>query len=89
MGYLTLTRRESDHVSFIIDPGIDTEKLLSNLLQDGITMHVGKVEAGRVNVGIEVPREITIGQDLHQRRRASQRMLRSITHRDKAPVQPS
>lgn len=43
MGYLTVTRREGEMIRLTIDPGIDTEKLLKQLLRDGITVHVGAI----------------------------------------------
>ncbi|MEE1895092.1 hypothetical protein V0R51_19435 [Pseudomonas otitidis] len=41
MGFLTLSRREGEMIRLTIDPGVDTEKLLKQLLRDGITVHIG------------------------------------------------
>lgn len=61
MGFLTVTRREGEVIRLTIDPGVDTKKLLQQLLRDGITVHVGAAEClGRVRIGIEAPRQITI-----------------------------
>lgn len=38
MGYLTVTRREGEMIRLTIDPGIDAEKLLKELLRGGITV---------------------------------------------------
>lgn len=44
MGYLTVTRREGEMIRLTIDPGVDAEKLLKELLRDGITMHIGAIQ---------------------------------------------
>ncbi len=60
MGYLTLTRTVGEHIRLTIDPGVDTEKLLQQLLRDGITLHVEAVQSDRVRVAIEAPKQIGI-----------------------------
>ena len=40
MGFLTVTRREGESIRLTIDPGVDTDKLLTLLLRDGITIHM-------------------------------------------------
>lgn len=60
MGYLTVTRREGQHIRLTIDPGVDTEKLLQHLLRDGITVHVGEFKGKKVSISIEAPAEIGI-----------------------------
>lgn len=61
MGFLTVTRREGEMIRLTIDPGIDPEKLLQQLLRDGITIHVGFTEChSRARISIEAPRQITI-----------------------------
>lgn len=61
MGFLTVTRREGEKIRLTIDPGVDTEKLLRDLLQDGITLHLGATERhGQIRIGIEAPRQIKI-----------------------------
>lgn len=44
MGYLTVTRRAGEMIRLTIDPGVDAEKLLKELLRGGITMHVGEIQ---------------------------------------------
>lgn len=44
MGYLTVTRRAGEMIRLTIDPGVDAEKLLKELLRDGITMHIGEIQ---------------------------------------------
>lgn len=51
-GPLALGRRSGEKICLTIDPGVDTEKLLKHLL------NVGKVEGGRVSIGIEAPHEV-------------------------------
>lgn len=61
MGFLTVTRREGEEIRLTIDPGIDTDKLLRELLRDGITLHLGSTERhGQIRIGIEAPRQIRI-----------------------------
>lgn len=64
MGFLTITRREGESIHLSIDPGVDTQKLLSLLLRDGITIHVHRGQRDRhIRVGIEAPRQIKISRD--------------------------
>lgn len=61
MGFLTLTRREGEQIRLTIDPGVDTEKLLQQLLRDGITIYLGAaVHCGEIRIGIEAPKQINI-----------------------------
>jgi carbon storage regulator CsrA len=60
MGYLTLTRHEGDQIKLSIDPGVDTEALLKHLLRDGITIHVGEIDGGKVRIGVDAPKEILV-----------------------------
>ena len=64
MGYLTVTRRAGEMIRLTIDPGVDTEKLLKELLRDGITMHIGEIQGqSQVRIGIEAPKQILILHD--------------------------
>ncbi|MBV2132020.1 carbon storage regulator [Pseudomonas sp. MAP12] len=60
MGYLVLARHQGDQIRLTIDPGVDTEKLLKNLLRDGITLHIAEVESSRVRIAVEAPREVLV-----------------------------
>lgn len=60
MGYLTLPRREGEDIRLTIDPGVDTEKLLAELLRDGITIHFGEFDGRQVAVSVEAPKSIKI-----------------------------
>ena len=64
MGFLTVTRREGEMIRLTIDPGVDPEKLLKQLLRDGITIHVGFTEChSRARISIDAPKQITILRD--------------------------
>lgn len=64
MGYLTVTRREGEMIRLTIDPGVDTEKLLQQLLRDGITVHVGAFKGqSQVRISIEAPTQMLILRD--------------------------
>lgn len=64
MGFLTITRREGEMIRLTIDPGVDTEKLLKQLLRDGITVHVGAIQGhSQVRIGIEAPKQFLIQRD--------------------------
>lgn len=64
MGYLTVTRREGEMIRLTIDPGVATEKLLKELLRDGITVHVGVFQGqSQVRISIEAPKQILIMRD--------------------------
>ncbi|MBB2495957.1 carbon storage regulator [Aquipseudomonas ullengensis] len=60
MGFLSLTRHEGEEIRLTIDPGVDAEVLLRNLLRDGITIHVTEIQRGRVCVSIEAPPQVMI-----------------------------
>jgi carbon storage regulator len=63
MGYLTLSRREGEQIRLTIDPGVDTEKLLQQLLRDGITISVGELRGGQAKIGIEAPKQVRVMRD--------------------------
>lgn len=63
MGFLTLTRREGEEIRLTIDPGVDTAKLLEQLLRDGITVHVGEITGKSVRLSIEAPLQVCILRD--------------------------
>lgn len=64
MGYLTVTRREGEMIRLTIDPGVDTKKLLQQLLRDGITVHVGAFQGqSQVRISIEAPKQLLILRD--------------------------
>ena len=64
MGYLTVTRREGEMIRLTIDPGVDTEKLLKQLLRDGITVHIDAIKRhGRARISIEAPKQMAILRD--------------------------
>lgn len=64
MGFLTVTRREGEIIRLTIDPGVDTEKLVKQLLRDGITVHVGAIKGhGQVRIGIDAPKQLLILRD--------------------------
>jgi carbon storage regulator len=63
MGYLTVTRREGQHLRLTIDPGVDTEKLLQHLLRDGITITLGTIDGNEAKVSVDAPKEILIMRD--------------------------
>lgn len=60
MGYLSLTRRDGENIRLTIDPAVDAEKLLQQLLRDGITIHIDTRGQGAVCVGIEAPKQVGI-----------------------------
>lgn len=60
MGYLVLSRKESEDIQLDIDPGVDTEKLLRNLLRGGLTIRVNSVSGAIVRIGIEAPLEVLV-----------------------------
>jgi carbon storage regulator len=60
MGYLSLTRSDGENIRLTIDPGVDTDKLLQQLLRDGITIHIDTRGQGAVRVGIEAPKQVCI-----------------------------
>lgn len=59
MGFLTLSRREGEMIRLTIDPGVDTEKFLKQLLRDRITVHIGAIKRhGRARISIEAPKQM-------------------------------
>lgn len=60
MGYLTLSRREGEQIRLTIDAGVDADKLLKQLLRDGITIYIGEMHDGQVKVGVEAPSQLII-----------------------------
>lgn len=62
MGFLSLPRREGGDIRLTIDSAVDTEKLLMQLLRDGITIHIGAMHGSQVTVGIEAPKQIHIAR---------------------------
>lgn len=60
MGYLSLSRRDGEQIRLTIDPGVDADKLLRQLVRDGITIHVDTRGQGAVRIGIEAPKQVTI-----------------------------
>lgn len=64
MGFLTVSRREGEMIRLTIDPGVDTEILLKQLLRDGITVHVGAIQGhSQVRISIEAPKQVAILRD--------------------------
>ena len=76
MGYLVLTRHQGDQIRLTIDPSVDTEKLLTHLLRDGITLHVAEIEGTRVRIAMEAPREVKVLRE---------ELLCQYDRRDKTP----
>ncbi|MDH0894675.1 MULTISPECIES: carbon storage regulator [unclassified Pseudomonas] len=60
MGYLSLSRRDGEQIRLTIDPGVDADKLLRQLVRDGITIHVSTQGQGAVRIGIEAPKQVAI-----------------------------
>lgn len=60
MGYLSLTRRDGESIRLTIDPGVDADKLLKQLLRDGITIRVETRGQRAVRVDIEAPKQVGI-----------------------------
>ena len=60
MGFLVLSRKEGEEIRLSIQPGVDTEKLLNQLLTDGITIRVSDLTSNQVRIGIEAPREVLV-----------------------------
>ncbi|KAF0864031.1 carbon storage regulator [Pseudomonas sp. LD120] len=62
MSHLILTRRFGQSIVINVAPGADPEQALHQLLRDGITVEINRVEHGNVRVSIDAPRTIQILQ---------------------------
>lgn len=60
MSHLILTRRVGQSIVLTVAPGADPEQALHQLLRDGITVEINRVEHGNVRVSIDAPRTIQI-----------------------------
>lgn len=60
MGYLTLSRREGEQIRLTIDPSVDVEALVQQLLRDGITIQIGEARGGQVRISIEAPKQVLV-----------------------------
>ncbi|MBJ7546406.1 carbon storage regulator [Ectopseudomonas composti] len=63
MSHLLLTRRVGQSVVLTVAPVADPEQALYQLLRDGITVEINRVEHGNVSVSIDSPRTIQILRD--------------------------
>lgn len=63
MSHLLLTRRVGQSIVINVAPGADPEQALHQLLRDGITVEINRVEHGNVRVSIDAPRTIQILRD--------------------------
>lgn len=63
MPHLILTRRVGQSIVINVAPGADPEQALHQLLRDGITVEINRVEHGNVRVSIDAPRTIQILRD--------------------------
>lgn len=63
MSHLILTRRVGQPIVINVAPGADPEQALHQLLRDGITVEINRVEHGNVRVSIDAPRTIQILRD--------------------------
>ena len=63
MSHLMLTRRIGQSIVLTVAPGADPEQALHQLLRDGITVEINRVEHGNVRVSIDAPRTIQILRD--------------------------
>lgn len=63
MPHLVLTRRVGQSIVINVAPGADSEQALHQLLRDGITVEINRVEHGNVRVSIDAPRTIQILRD--------------------------
>lgn len=63
MSHLILTRRVGQSIVLTVAPGADPEQALHQLLHDGITVEINRVEHGNVRVSIDAPRAIQILRD--------------------------
>ncbi|MFV3371956.1 hypothetical protein ACNFH5_27620 [Pseudomonas sp. NY15435] len=61
MGYLSLNRRDGEQIRLVIEPGINTEILLQELLRNGITILINTTSnPNQIRVSIDAPRQISI-----------------------------
>lgn len=58
MSHLILTRRVGQSIVINVAQGADPEQALHQLLRDGITVEINRVEHGNVRVSIDAPRTI-------------------------------
>lgn len=63
MSHLILTRRVGQSIVLTVAPGADPEQALHQLLRDGITVEINRVNNGNVRVSIDAPRTIQILRD--------------------------
>lgn len=63
MSHLILTRRVGQSIVINVAPSADPEQALHQLLRDGITVEINRVEHGNVRVSIDAPRTIQILRD--------------------------
>lgn len=63
MSHLLLTRRVGQSIVITVAPGADPEQALHQLLRDGITVEINRVEHGNVRVSIDAPTTIQILRD--------------------------
>lgn len=63
MGYPSLSRRDGEQTRLTIDPGVDADKLLRQLVRDGITIYVDTRGQGAVRIAIEAPRQVAIHRE--------------------------
>ena len=63
MSHLILTRRVGQSIVLTVAPGADPEQALHQLLRDGITVEINRVDHGNVRVSIDAPRTIQILRD--------------------------
>jgi sRNA-binding carbon storage regulator CsrA len=63
MSHLLLTRRVGQSIVLTVAPEGDPEQALHQLLRDGITIEINRVEHGNVRVSIDAPRTIQILRD--------------------------
>lgn len=60
MSHLLLTRRVGQSIVLTLAPRADPEQALHQLLRDGITVEINRVEHGNMRVSIDAPRTIHI-----------------------------
>lgn len=63
MSHLILTRSVGQSILLTVAPSADPEQTLHQLLRDGITVEINRVECGNVRVSIDAPRTIQILRD--------------------------
>lgn len=55
MSHLILTRRVGQSIVINVAPGADPKQALHQLLRDGITGEINRVQQGKVRVSIDAP----------------------------------